>query len=76
MQRLAASHTRVDSAWFSICRSVPTLLDVRRRGIESVVSFVVEGHRLESSRSFLDVGAGTNFIISEENRASSVTLEV
>lgn len=76
MQRLAGSHTRVDSVWLSVGRRVPALFDVGRRGIESVVPFVVESHRLESSRSFLNVGAGTDFIISEENRASGFALEV
>lgn len=76
VEGLACSHSRIDGVWLGIGAGIPALLDVGRSGVEGVVALVVEGHGFECPRSFLDVGARANFIISEEDGAGGVTLRV
>ena len=76
MEWFAASHARVDGVWLSVGGGVPAGLDVGGGGVESVVSLVVECHCLECSWGFLDVRAGSDFIIFEEDRAGGVALRV
>lgn len=76
VEGLAGSHSRIDSVGLAIGVGIPALLDMGRSGVEGVVTLVVEGHGLECPRSFLDVGAGANFIISEEDGAGCVALRV
>ena len=52
------------------------MLDVRRSGVESVIPLVIEGHGLEGAGRLLDVGAGSNFIIFEEDGAAGISLRV
>lgn len=67
MEGLAGSHSCIDGVWFGIGAGIPALLDVGRSGVEGIVTLVVERDGFESPRSFLDVGARANFIISEED---------
>lgn len=56
--------------------SSPAGLDVRGSGVESIVALVIEGNSLESVFSLFDVGARSNFIILEEDRAACLSLRV
>ena len=57
MERLETAHARVDSARLFMDVGVPAFSDVRGGGVESVVSFVVEGDCFEGVLCFLDVRA-------------------
>lgn len=69
VERLAGSHSGIDGVGLAIGIGIPALLDMGRSRVEGIVALVVEGHCFECARGFLDVGAGANFIISEEDRA-------
>ena len=53
---------------------IPTFGDVRRCGVESIISFIVEGNSLKCIFCLFDIGAGSNSIILEESRATSFPL--
>lgn len=66
MEGLERAHTGIDGVRFVVDIGVPTFGDVRRRGVECIVTFVVEGDSLEGIFGFLNIGAGSDSIILEE----------
>lgn len=57
MERFESAHAGIDGAGFGESVRVPALGDYGRRGVESVVSFVVEGNSFEAVLGLLDIGA-------------------
>lgn len=76
MERLSCAHTCIDGIGLGIGGGIPALFDMGRSGVESVISLIIEGDCFESAWSLLDIGAGSNFIISEEEGAICVSLRV
>ena len=76
MERFEASHTSKDRGRFVMGVGVPALGDARGSGIEVIVSLVVEGNGFEAIFCLLDVGAGSDSIVFEEDRAGGLALGV
>jgi len=55
---------------------IPTVDDLGRGRVESVITFVIERHGLQCVLSLFDIRAGSDFIISEVERASGLSFGV
>lgn len=76
VQRLARSHPRIHSIGFGVCGGIPALFDMRRSWVKRIVSLVIEGNSFQCIFSLLDIGAGSDFIILEEDGAIGISLGV
>ena len=67
MEGLEAAHAGIDCLGFIMNAGSPTLGDMRRSGIESIVPLIIEGNSFERVLSSLDIGARPDAIILEED---------
>lgn len=76
VERFARSHTCIDSIGFGIGGGIPALFDMRRSWVKRIVSLLIEGDSFQGIFSLLDIGAGSDFIILEEDRTICISLGV
>lgn len=76
MEGFEGAHAGIDSGGLGMDAGIPTFVEGGGSWVEGVVSLVVEGNCLETVLGFLDVGARSDFIISEKDGPSGLSLGV
>ena len=76
VQRLAGSHACINSIRFGVGGGIPALFDMGRSWVKRIVSLIIEGNGFEGIFSLLDIGAGSDFIILEEDRTIGISLGI